>query len=170
MRPCPGILLLAVLSLPACAGREADAPAGEGGWLQGTTAGKFEVVAAQLRGFDLAMVETGYRYRELAAAGHAANWDYAAYQAAKIRTAIENGLVRRPKRAASAQTFLTIALPAVEDAVGKRDPALFEQRFGALTAACNSCHEAERVAFVRVAAPSPGHLGFAAIPQGEPGR
>jgi hypothetical protein len=37
-------------------------PVGEGGWLQGNTNEKFEVVARQLRGFDLAMVETGYRF------------------------------------------------------------------------------------------------------------
>jgi hypothetical protein len=137
----------------SCAPADNARPAGEGGWLRGTPDEKFDVVAAQLRGFDMAMVETGYRYRELAAAGRTANWDYAKYQATKIRTAIESGLLRRPKRAASAESFLTIVLPALEDAVAQRDAALFAERFGALTAACNTCHEAEQVAFVRVVLP-----------------
>jgi hypothetical protein len=38
---------------------------GEGGWLAGTVDDKFDTVAKQLRRFDMAMVETGYRYSEL---------------------------------------------------------------------------------------------------------
>lgn len=46
-----------------------EAPAGPGGWLQGDTQEKFHTLAEQLRGFDVAMVETGYRYIELYWAG-----------------------------------------------------------------------------------------------------
>ena len=129
-----------------------DHPAGEGGWLKGTAHAKFESVAKQLRGFDMAMVETGYRYRELFWAGEQQNRDYD-YQAKKIRTAVENGLERRPKRAASAQAFLTIVLPAVDEAIAKRDRDLFRARFANLTSTCRTCHEAERVGFVPVTPP-----------------
>jgi len=170
------LLVLTVLG-SACVAQQGDESVGEGGWLRGTSSQKFEVIAAQLRGFDVAMVETGHRYRELVSAGRAENWDYAAYQAGKIRTAIENGLQRRPKRAESAQSFLTIVLPALEEAVAQRDRALFDRRLGALTSACNACHEAEQVPFVHVAPPEPGFsfagpaVAAAGIPPGsEDGR
>jgi hypothetical protein len=126
---------------------------GEGGWLAGTVDEKFEMVATQLRGFDMAMVETGYRYNELYWAGQDSNWGYAEYQAGKIRTAIENGLKRRPLRAKSAETFLTIVLPAVQEAIKERDAARLQERLGTLRATCNACHEAEKVEFVRVEEP-----------------
>ena len=126
---------------------------GEGGWLAGTTDEKFQMVATHLRGFDMAMVETGYRYNELYWAAQDSNWGYAEYQAGKIRTANENGLKRRPLRAKSAETFLTIVLPAVQDAIKQRDAALLRERLGSLRSTCNTCHEAEKVEFIHVGEP-----------------
>jgi len=122
-------------------------------WLKGTVDERFHTVSKHLRGFDVAMVETAHRYAELYWAGTDRNWEYANYQLQKIRTAVDNGLERRPKRAASAQTFLTMVLPAVDEAIAKKDSALFWDRFGALTSTCNSCHIAEEVPFVEVAPP-----------------
>lgn len=141
-----------IMSAAACSA-QAPTAVGEGGWLAGTTDEKFATVAAQLRGFDMAMVETGYRYNELYWAARDGNFGYANYQARKIRTAIENGLKRRPKRAKSAETFLTVVLPSVEDAIKQRNATLLQKRFGSLTATCNSCHKDELVEFVRVAEP-----------------
>lgn len=126
---------------------------GEGGWLAGTVDQKFDTVAKQLRGFDMAMVETGYRYTELYWAVQDQNWGYADYQIKKIRTAVENGLERRPKRAKSAETFLTIVVPAVEEAIAKRDATLLRERLATLRSTCNTCHEAEKVEFMRVGEP-----------------
>lgn len=114
---------------------------------------RFIRVAQHLRGFDVAMVETGYRYTELYWAGQDRNWDYARYQIDKIRTAVRNGVERRPGRAQSAQ-MLEGVLPGVEDAVTARDPALFTERFTALTVTCNACHQLKRVPFVHVQPPS----------------
>jgi len=75
-------------------------------------------------------------------------------QSQKIRTTIDNGLERRPKRTASAQTFLRMVLPALDEAIARGDQVLFRQRFGALTATCHTCHEAEQVAFVHVSPPT----------------
>src|SRR3989338_3032980 len=73
-------------------------------WLSnGSYDERFEKVSKHLRGFDMAMAETGYRYVELFWAGRDQNFDYAKYQIEKIEVAIKNGLERRPKRAASAQ-------------------------------------------------------------------
>jgi len=122
-------------------------------WLQGTVEERFHLVAKHLRGFDLAMVETGHRYAELYWAGKDTNWEYAEYQLTKIRTAVENGLERRPKRAESAQTFLTMVLPYLGEAIARRDSTMFWNRFGALTSSCNACHENEKVEFIKVAPP-----------------
>ena len=113
------------------------------------------MISKHLRGLDVAMMETGYRYSELYWAGEDRNWDYAAYQLGKVRLTIELGIERRPKRAASAQGFLNGAVPQLGEAISKKDPALFRQRFEVLTAHCNACHAMEQMAFVRVK--PPGH-------------
>lgn len=128
-------------------------PEGAAWLLSGTNDDRFTRVAKHLQGFDVAMVETGYRYAELYWAGQDENWDYAKYQAGKIRTAVQNGVERRPRRGPSAQ-MLEGALSAVEAAIAARDPALFSEQFSALTATCNACHHAEDVAFVRVRPPA----------------
>ena len=140
--PYVSILFLIWLS---CSNAGDQSAVGEGGWLSGNSNRKFETVAKHLRGFDMAMVETGHRYAELYWACRDKNWGYAEYQAQKIRLAIENGLERRPKRAASAEPFLKVILPEVEKVIAARDSASFSNLFGALTSACNTCHVAEKV-------------------------
>ncbi|MBK9259894.1 MAG: hypothetical protein IPM54_08670 [Polyangiaceae bacterium] len=163
------VVLFAVLSLGACsresstAATNAGSPsapatssAAQGGaaWLgTGTTDERFARVAKHLRGFDVAMAETGYRYGELYWAGQDENWDYAKYQAEKIRTTVRNGVERRPKRAQSAQ-MLDGAMRGIEEAITAKDPALFAERFDALTTTCNACHHAEQVAFVHIRRPT----------------
>lgn len=122
-------------------------------WLKGSVDERFHTVARHLRGFDMAMVETGHRYTELYWAGTDGNWEYADYQIKKIRTSIENGLERRPKRAPSAQTFLTMVLPYLEEAIAKKDPTIFWNRFGALTSGCNGCHQNEQITFIEITPP-----------------
>jgi hypothetical protein len=160
------LLLLALISV-ACSRPSSDQPApaasqsaattspseGEAWLLSGTSDERFARIARQLRGFDVAMVETGYRYGELYWAGQDRNWDYAKYQVEKIRTAVKNGVERRPKRGQSAQV-LEGALPGVEEAIAAKDATLFAERFSVLTATCNACHQAERVPFVHVRPPS----------------
>jgi hypothetical protein len=136
---------------------ERTAPAararGETAWLAGSTDQRFALVAKQLRGFDVAMAETGYRYVELYWAGNDRNWDYAAYQVGKIRTAVAHGVERRPQRAPSAR-MLDDPLDQVSVAIDQRNPAAFAAAFTTLTATCNACHQAERVPFVSVRVPT----------------
>jgi hypothetical protein len=125
----------------------------QGEWIRGSEAEKTAMIEGQLRGFDMAMVETDYRYSELYWAGKDENWNYAVYQAEKIQVAIENGLQRRPLRAPSAENFMTIALPAMQAAAESGGRQLFDESFQALTKQCNMCHALEDVAFFTVKSP-----------------
>jgi len=117
---------------------------------------RFAKVARQLRGFEVTMAEIGYRYGELYWAGRDRNWQYAAYQAKKIQTALARGVERRPKRARSAQV-LGGALPQLEEAIAASDAALFDERFRVLTQSCNACHQSENKPFIAVAPPAERH-------------
>jgi hypothetical protein len=111
------------------------------------------MVSQHLRGFDMTMVETGYRYAELYWAGADRNWGYAEYQLDKIRQTVELGIQRRPKRAASARLFLDTAVPALQRALDGKDPAAWDRQFTFFTAACNVCHAMEQVPFIAVHPP-----------------
>lgn len=147
------IIILVSILVTACDQDRSQSKKSGTGWLQGSDEEKFNKVAGQLRGFDVSMVEVGYRYQELYWAGKDANWEYADYQIEKIRTAIEKGLERRPKRAASADFFLKEALPAMEKVVKQRDTVIFLQGLRDLTNNCNSCHAMEKVPFFTVNTP-----------------
>ena len=145
------ISIIALLLLWSC-GKNQEQNA-QGKWIKGTEQEKLETIENQFRGFDMAMVETGYRYQELYWAGQDENWEYADYQIEKIRKAIENGLERRPKRAKSAEHFLTVALPEMEKALEKRDTVVFNKNFQMLTNSCISCHATEKVPHFTVKKP-----------------
>lgn len=140
------------LPLLACAPMD-NRPAGADGWLQGDTHRKFDTMAAHLRGMDMAMVEIGHRYAELYWAGQDGNWAYAAYQVDKIRTSLELALVRRPKRSASAEPFVTGLIPMMQQAVSAQDAQQFAGAFETMTVGCNTCHAAEDLAHIRIAPP-----------------
>lgn len=125
----------------------------QGAWITGNEKEKLTIIEQQFRGFDQAMVETGYRYQELYWAAQDNNWEYAHYQLTKLKLAIKNGLQRRPKRASSAQHFLKSVLPVVEQAIVSKDTILFEKKFQMLTNNCNNCHAMEKVSFFNVQPP-----------------
>lgn len=127
-----------------------------GGWLQKLPPEKqIEAIDRQLRGFDMAMFEVNYRYTEMYFGAMEGNWDYALYTGEKIAWAIMNGFERRPKRRANAEElFLKEAYPQVLDAIKKKDVALFKERFDVMRNACNACHAAEKVPFIRVGIPA----------------
>jgi hypothetical protein len=147
-----GILFLfALMLLFACDGKEKMQA--EGQWIRGTETEKLHVIEKHFRGFDLAMVETGYRYQELYWAGQDENWEYANYQLEKIKIAISNGLERRPKRSNSARNFLESVLPEMETAILQKEKTIFNSKFEMLTMNCNACHAMENVPFFTVKVP-----------------
>lgn len=116
-------------------------------WLKGEADDQMVAVEKHLRGLDVAMIETGYRFGELYWAGQDRNWDYAKYQADKVRLALELALERRPKRAASAQPFLKEDLPDLVAAIEAKDPARYQVALERVRTACAKCHVAESVPF-----------------------
>ena len=146
------MLLLTATIIQSCTQTNNDTVQGK--WLKGTEQERIEIIEKQFRGFDKAMMETGYRYQELYWAGKDENWEYADYQLEKIRITIENGLQRRPKRAKSAEHFLTNVLPEMQKAIEGKDTTVFNKNFQMLTGNCNSCHAMERVPFFTVKIPT----------------
>lgn len=132
---------------------QSSKPVGRDGWLKGTTDEKLETVAGQLRGLDMTMVETGYRYTELYWAVKDTNWDYAHYQLEKLKSTLEYALVRRPKRAEPAKKYLTVALPAMGKSLDAKDVMVFDRQFIDLTQTCNDCHKSQEVAYFKVMQP-----------------
>lgn len=146
------LITIILFAFYSCAQKD-NKSTGSADWLNGTTDKKFETVSKHLRGLDMAMVETGYRYTELYWAGQDLNWEYAKYQLDKIRLAIENGIERRPKRAQSAKAFLEQAIPAMREVLEKKDSSTFNENFIIFQKACSTCHLKEKVAFIQSTIP-----------------
>lgn len=143
---------LTLVSFSSCSTDDTE-PVGSQDWLTGDTREKLETITNHLRGFDMAMVETGYRYNELYWAGEDENWNYARYQIEKIALAMDRGLERRPARAASAESFMNHAIPEMEDAIETEDSDEFKRAFDNFTRSCNACHGAEQVPHFNVKKP-----------------
>lgn len=146
-------ILIVTLGLFGC-NQQTDKETTQGDWIRGTETEQIKTIEKQFRGFDNAMVETGYRYQELYWGGQDQNWEYADYQLEKIKIAIENGLERRPKRAKSAEHFLNYVLPEMKKSVESKDTAVFSKGFQTMTINCNSCHEIEKAPFFSVQIPT----------------
>lgn len=132
---------------------EKSTAVGLDGWLEGTTEEKFDEVAHQLGGFSRTMVEVGYRYSELYWAAMDENWGYADHQIEHIIEAMEDGLKRRPLRAASSEDFMKETLPYMEELVKKENKEEFLKGFQMLTSSCNACHAKEGESYVVIQIP-----------------
>jgi len=144
-------LTLIATIIPYCT--QTDNKTSQDDWIKGTEEEKFKTIEKHFRGFDDAMVETGYRYQELYWAGQDENWDYAIYQLEKLEIAIENGLERRPKRAKSAEHFLNYVLPEMQKSLESKDMAAFNKNFQMLRTECKNCHVNEGVPFIQSVIP-----------------
>ena len=115
---------------------------------------KFKAIQKQLRGFDLAMVEVGYRFNSFYFALKDANYDLANYQLDKIKKAIQNGIQRRPKREHNSKSmFLDTQYKSMKKALQMKDEKLIFQEYENTKRNCNACHAAERVPFIKVINP-----------------
>ena len=125
-------------------------------WLMDTnsTKDKFKKIQTQFRGFDLAMVEVGYRFNSFYFALKDKNYPLANYQFDKIKKAIENGTVRRPKRKNNSQVmFLDNQYKKMKQAIESNSSKQIWQEFNNTKVSCNACHTAENVPFIKVIDP-----------------
>ena len=115
---------------------------------------KFKAIQKQFRGFDLAMVEVGYRFNSFYFAIKDKNYDLANYQWDKIKKAITNGTHRRPKRKTNSEVmFLNTQYKTMKTALTKKNDKRIWQEYSQVKQSCNACHTAERVPFIKVIDP-----------------
>ena len=115
---------------------------------------KFKAIQKQLRGFDLAMVEVGYRFNSFYFAIKDKNYDLAHYQLDKIKKAIENGIQRRPKRKENSKAmFLDTQYKSMKAVLEKKNEKEIWQEYEKTKRMCNACHAAENVPFIKVVDP-----------------
>ncbi len=115
---------------------------------------KFEKIQRQFRGFDLAMVEVGYRFNTLYFAIKNKNYDLAHYNLDKIKKTIENGIQRRPKRQKNSKSmFLDTQYKAMKKALNSENVEKIQKEYLTTKQVCNSCHVAENVPFIHVVDP-----------------
>lgn len=112
-------------------------------------AARFRLLQQQLRGFDQPMWEVGERFRRIHEALVRQNYDLALYHWDKIDTTIRNGIAKRPARAATAQAmFLGRNFQDIRAGLAARAPQSAWDAFERARIGCQSCHQAENVAFV----------------------
>ena len=121
------------------------------GWLLGADDDqqRMERLHQYLAGFSKAMWETGYRFEATQAAIVDDNLPLAAYHWGKVRSAVENGYLKRPGRQTNADTlFLDAGWQTLNDALNAPDDHNVKQAFVTARDACMACHVAEDVAFM----------------------
>jgi hypothetical protein len=110
---------------------------------------RFKLLQRYLRGFDQPMWEVGERFQSIYDALGDQNYELAAYHWEKIKVTIVNGYLKRPKRQINAETlFVNGAYEAVLEGLRSKDQAKAWDAFALAHNTCQSCHEAERVAFI----------------------
>ena len=147
--------VLAAASIYACSSIAETQEAGPSGssndWLLNAQSDeeRFTLLQQQLRGFDQPMWEVGERFQRIHDALERENYQLAVYHWDKIKTTIENALVKRPARRANAEAlFLTGPYGDALTRFQSGDPQQAWDGFDIAKAACQSCHVAEGVPFM----------------------
>jgi hypothetical protein len=105
------------------------------------------------------MGQTQLRHIKLGYAGRAGNWPLAAYETGQIRRSFDDAAKTGGKiddRSLS-QWFDEQTLPALnelEQAIAAKNLKSFNAAFSNLTAACNRCHQAANMGFVKMQTPT----------------
>lgn len=112
---------------------------------------QMEAIQKQFRGFDTAMMEVGYRYEATKKAIKQGNYPLASYHWEKIKTAIDNGTIRRPARKSSAEAFFLEGIyPQFRDALRTNNTTKIHALFEQVKPSCNGCHTDQKIGFIVV--------------------
>ncbi len=148
------ILIILLLSFSSLIAQNSYSTKSE--WLLDTKSDtqKFKKIQKQFRGFDLAMVEVGYRFNSFYFALKDKNYDLANYQWDKIKKSIENGIQRRPKRTQNTKAiFLDTYYDQMKEVLATKDEKKIWTKYENTKRVCNACHSAEKVPFIKVIDP-----------------
>ena len=100
------------------------------------------------------MVATQLRHFKLWYAGIVQNWALANYELSQIRNAIaDTERLYANKGGSTMSAMMTPGTDDLEDAIKAKDSARFANAYTRLTAACNSCHEADGFGFIKIREP-----------------
>jgi cytochrome c553 len=99
------------------------------------------------------MMVTQLGHFKLWYAGAVQNWPLANYELTQIRANIVDARRLHPDTSGSDMSMMTPPTDDLDEAIKAKDSAKFAKAFGKLTAACNSCHEAAGVGFVKIREP-----------------
>jgi hypothetical protein len=123
----------------------------ENGWLFSTNDidERFARIAKHFRGYDNAMLEVGQRFQTVYDALKDENYDLAEYHFVKIKLAMENGILKRPKRAENTQNmFINAVYSPVLAGFKSKDNKKAWEAFELAKITCMGCHEAEKIGFM----------------------
>src|SRR5262245_11972020 len=115
------------------------------------------------------------RHVKLWLAGEAGNWELADYEIDELSEGFDDIVRFHPTHKDSPVApkdaiprMMTQPLADVRGAIGRKDAAAFAQAYDALTAGCNSCHQATNFSFNRVQRPASNpypNQAFAPLPR-----
>jgi hypothetical protein len=105
------------------------------------------------------MGQTQWRHFKLWFAGSLGNWELANYEVGQIGDSFDTAARLNPMIGGVpfAQLLKSESAPPLEDigkAIAARDGKDFVKAFERLTAACNSCHAAANVGFIKIRVPT----------------
>ncbi len=145
------LFVVAIFVLCSCQEKEVAKKIDPNNWLQNakTEEEKSNLIQKQMRGFDVNMWEVGERYVLLKEAVHQNNHELALYHWEKIKLTIENGIEKRPKRAANAKAmFLDSFHSEIKVDLQSSENKIFLSTVEKINENCKSCHNAENVSFI----------------------
>jgi predicted secreted protein len=99
------------------------------------------------------MMVTQLGHFKLWYAGAVQNWQLANYELAQIRANMVDARKLHPDNSRSDMSAMTGPADELDEAIKAKDSAKFVKAFSKLTAACNSCHEATDVGFIKIRDP-----------------
>lgn len=143
------LVALCAVSLPTAAADDTDFELND--WLlraEGEDA-RMRLLQEDLAGFSRAMWEVGERWQRIHQALLDGNLKLAAHHHEESGEAIQNGMVRRPARAANSRRLLLDEVwPAFGRALDSGDAASAWKAFEDARSACMACHIAEDMGFL----------------------
>lgn len=127
---------------------------------------KFKVLGDIQPGLGVIMQEIGRRMTAIFYAARGGNWDLANYQLKELREAQEVAETTRPNRKDALVSFEdsflgdeeNAAEGTLQDAINKKNFAVFNRSFKSALDGCNGCHQATGFAYIKYRLPKSSEL------------